>query len=332
MRHISELSKILSTQIAMDKRKLDCLASVILAMIQIRTVNLTELALCIASKAKPKSTYRRLQRLLSTFTVQPESIGCWLLSWFYEEGEQIDLSMDRTHWKLGKIHLNFLVIAVPYKRMAIPIIWVLLPKAGNSKTSERIALLERLFRYLPKTRVRGLLCDREFVGKRWFKWLIKKNIRFYIRVKHNYLTSTQTGKETTVSALFYALPRGEIQALHGKRSLLGCRLYLTGARLESGELMVIASQFNDGCAITAYLERWEIETFFENAKSRGFNLESTHVTDCKKLERLMTILAISACWAYRAGTLKIDQGELIKLKKHGRPAVSGLHEELRTNC
>ena len=321
-RYISELSNILNTVFPMDKRRREGLAGFILAMIQVRTVNLAELSLCITGPAKVSSTYRRLQRLLSTLTVCPPQLGCWLLDWFYESDENIYLAMDRTNWRWGKVNINFLVVGVPYKRMAIPLVWVLLPKQGNSNTDERIALLEQLFQYLPKDRLKGLLCDREFVGEYWFRWLLKQEIPFYIRVKHNYLTSTRRGKETTVEALFYPFPRVHQQVLEGKRRLLGCHVYLTGSRLDSGELMVIASHATERCAITTYLERWELEILFEKLKSRGFNFESTHVTDPKKLERLMAILAIAACWAYRAGTWRIDEGELIRVKKHGRPGIS----------
>jgi hypothetical protein len=321
-RYISELTDILKVPFPMDKRKRECLAGFILAVIQVRTVNLAELALCITGNAKPSSAYRRLQRLLSTLPLCSAQLGCWLLGWFYDEDDQFYLSMDRSNWRWGKININFLVIGVPYKRMAIPLLWVMLPKQGNSNTDERIALLKELFRFLPSHRVKGLLGDREFVGKRWFEWLEKREIAFYIRVKQNYLTTTCNGQETTVEALFYHLAPGEKQALKTKRSLFGRRVYLTGSRLESGELMVIASLHADTCAITAYLERWEIETLFENLKSRGFDFESTHITDTGKLERLMGVLAIAACWAYRSGMWRIDEGELIRVKKHGRPAVS----------
>jgi len=35
------------------------------------------------------------------------------------------------------------------------------------------------------------------------------------------------------------------------------------------------------------IKRWQIETLFKAFKSSGFNIESTHVTDQKKLEKLL---------------------------------------------
>ena len=323
MRQINELAKILKGPFPIDKRRVTFLAQVVLGLLQVCSVNLTQLALGVATNQQASSAYRRLRRLLSDLDVCPERIGCWLLSWFLPADEPLYLAIDRTNWQWGKANINFLVIAVPYKRMAIPVAWALLPKKGNSNPGERTVLLERLFRYLPKSRVQGILADREFVGKDWWHWLAAQELPFFIRVKDNLrVTRGRGGKGTLIRRLFEGLPRGHRQRLRDTYHVLGQKVTLTGSRLISGELMVIASSHRDRCAITAYLERWEIETLFENLKSRGFDLEATHLTDLKKLERLLTLVAMAACWAYRVGEWRIEQGELIQLKTHGRPSVS----------
>lgn len=322
MKHISELSNILRTQLPFNKRKLECLAQVMMGMISCRTVNLTQLADTLYGEAKSPSKYRRLQRLFSQWSMTTDGLGVWLISWFYDVDEAITLTMDRTNWQWGKAKINFLVIGVVYKRMAIPLMWTLLPKKGNSNCQERIAIVERVLKYIKKSRIKNLLCDREFVGGAWFKWLQKEEIPFKIRIKHNYVTETSTGKETTIEALFYNLPLGQKRVIRGQRTITGCKVFLTGSRLQSGDLMVIASHDQEGCSIELYCERWEIETLFENLKSRGFDLECTHITHHDRLNALLTVVALAACWAYRVGEWRIDQGHLIKIKKHGRPEKS----------
>jgi hypothetical protein len=73
--------------------------------------------------------------------------------------------MDRTNWKLGKLNINILTLAYAHEGVAVPLLWCLLSKAGNSATHERIALLERL---MPLERTEVLLADWEFIGKDWF--------------------------------------------------------------------------------------------------------------------------------------------------------------------
>lgn len=324
MRHISELEDILPTQLDWDKRKLNCAVQVIIAMVVARTVCLSSLAKQLTGSSLLSSRYRRIQRLLHEWPEGTDWLGPWLLSWFYSPFELISLTMDRTNWKFGKTNINFLVVGVTYKRMAIPIMWSLLPKRGNSNYEERTSLLNRVLKYINRERIKNLLCDREFVGHLWFDWLLKQRIPYKIRVKDNYIVLTKGGKETTVEALFYNLPRGKKMALEGKRKITRSRVgvYLSASRLESGELMVVASDSPDEDAIDAYCERWEIETLFENLKSRGFDLEATHIVEPKRLSALMTLISIAACWCYRVGEWLIEEGHLIKVKRHGRPSVS----------
>ena len=325
MKHISELQQILRSQWAIDKRKLECMACLITAMISFRTVNLTQLVKGLPKKAKMSSRYRRVQRFLSSWSATSHDwLGPWLLSWFFDEKESLSLTMDRSNWQWGKSHINFLMVAVVYKRMAIPLLWTLLPKKGNSNCEERAFLIRRVLKYIPLCRIKNLLCDREFVGHDWLSWLMDERIPFKIRVKDNYLTLTSGGAETTVAALFHDLKPGEQKSIKGQRAITHhkTKVYLTGSRLVSGKLMVVASNEPSEGAIESYCERWEIETLFQNLKSRGFDFEATHLIDHDRLDALMSLAVIAGCWCYRVGEWQIEQGELIKLKKHNRPSKS----------
>jgi len=50
-----------------------------------------------------------------------------------------------------------------------------------------------------------------------------------------------------------------------------------------------------------YQKRWQIETLFKAFKSSGFNIENTHVTDQKRLEKLFMIVMIALVWCYKIG-------------------------------
>ncbi len=74
-------------------------------------------------------------------------------------------------------------------------------------------------------------------------------------------------------------------------------------------------------ALDFYRARWEIETLFSCFKTRGFNFESTHVTDFERLSRIFTVLAFTLCWIHNVGELLNCQKQ-IPVKKHGRKAKS----------
>ena len=50
----------------------------------------------------------------------------------------------------------------------------------------------------------------------------------------------------------------------------------------------------------AYRKRWAIECLFGVARTRGLNLEDTRLTDPKKLDLLMGLVALALAWAARA--------------------------------
>ena len=73
--------------------------------------------------------------------------------------------------------------------------------------------------------------------------------------------------------------------------------------------------------IGEYRRRWQIETLFGCLKSRGFDLEQTHLRDSERLEKLLGLLALAVCWSWLAGE-KIRQTKPITVKKHGRRSKS----------
>jgi hypothetical protein len=46
--------------------------------------------------------------------------------------------LDRTNWKLGSKDINILALAIVYQGFAFPLLFTMMPKFGNSSTSERI--------------------------------------------------------------------------------------------------------------------------------------------------------------------------------------------------
>ncbi len=85
--------------------------------------------------------------------------------------------------------------------------------------------------------------------------------------------------------------------------------------------MILASNIKFKNPQAIYKKRWEIEVMFQALKGRGFNLEKTHITNPKKIDRLIFLLTIAFCWMYKIGEIK-NQEKPIEIKKHGRLAKS----------
>ena len=53
--------------------------------------------------------------------------------------------------------------------------------------------------------------------------------------------------------------------------------------------------------IEDYYQRWHIETLFGCLRSRGFDLEVTHITELDHMDRLIGILALAFTWCLLTG-------------------------------
>lgn len=118
---------------------------------------------------------------------------------------------------------------------------------------------------------------------------------------------------------------GEVGAVHelGRRRVFGrtdcLALFVSGMRLADGDYLIVISDraASRGDLVQEYAGRWGIETLFGALKSRGFDLEATHLRESERLSRLLSVLALAFCWAYVCGEWLFDQKPW-KAKKHGR--------------
>ena len=241
---------------------------------------------------------------------------------FLPHDKKYFLSMDRTNWKFGQSNINILTVGIVYKGVAFPIAWKLLNKRGNSNWEERIEVVSNAIKRLGLQNCKGILADREFIGRKWISWLVKENIPFWIRVKKNTSVETTKGKNISVSLIFKSI-KNRPKKYKNSLILFGENLFVSA--IKSGkdpkEKVLILSNKYDDTAIEIYKKRWAIETLFGFLKSKGFDLEATHMTDFKKLESLFGLVSIAFSWAFFVGEF-LEKENPIPIKKHGRKALS----------
>jgi transposase len=233
--------------------------------------------------------------------------------------EKCVLIMDRTNWKWGKKTINILMLSIEHFGIAIPLFWTILDKDGTSSSEDRMDLLKRVIRKLGPENIKVLLADREFIGGLWFRFLIEEKIPFVIRVKQNFMAERiRSG---------YEVPRELLKELGRKKRHINHSIVLWGHALfasvehakNAKEPMIVVSNKAFPDPLDLYRWRWGIETLFGCLKSRGFRMEDTHMVESFKIEKLIFILTIAFCWAYKTGELKAREEPII-VKKHGRKA------------
>lgn len=319
MSHIFALKGSLKDHLPWHGARLSFLAMFLIALLKVKTVNLTEIATALNPKAKISSNYRRLQRFFSEFEVDYEVLAKLMVSLLPRPAPGYLLSLDRTNWQFGHYSINLLVLAIVHNGVAFPVYWTFLDKKGNSNTSERIALMQKFMATFGKGSIAALVADREFVGQKWFNYLRQEQLLFRIRIRQNFQVAKRN-KLVPVMALFQHLAVGEQLLLSRKRLILGQPLYLIGLRLEDEYLLIVTNQ-KPATALEDYAKRWNIETLFGILKSRGFRLEETHLSQPEAINKLLALLALATVWAFKVGEW-LHQHQPLKLKKHGRLAKS----------
>jgi hypothetical protein len=320
MANIRPLERTLMLNVAWNKARINFLAKFLIALIQVRTVNLAEIASAFCGPASADSSYKRIQRFLRGFDISYSCIARFVVKLVGLPAPWV-LSIDRTDWCLTSTPINILTLGICYKGAAFPLLWIMLEKRGCSDDAERIALLSEFDRLFGFDSIDFLCADREFVSKKLFAYMKNNRIDFRIRLRANTLISNRRGQMVRATRLFSRCRIGEAIELKEARRVIGQHLHITGMRLKGGQYLIVASGEQPAQAIEDYARRWEIETLFGCFKKRGFCLEETRLREAERLKKMVALLALAFCWAHKVGEW-VSQDKPLAIKQHGRKAKS----------
>lgn len=319
MDHSKALQAQIQQHLPWHRARTTFIAKFILALILVRTVNHSILASVLNGRVEVASNAKRIHRFFKDFAF-PTEVFTRLILALLPQKEDFVLTLDRTDWKLGEKPINILMLGIAYKGIAFPVIWMVLPKAGISNTGERIALLQRFFTLVDPSFVLAIVADREFIGHDWFRYLKSKKVLFVMRIKKNALIGSK-GRTRPAWAVFANAEHRHATVLPKRCWVYGVRLFLVATRQDDGELVIVACTAKPELALAYYSCRWECETLFASLKTRGFNLEDSHLTDGDRLEKLVALLALAFTWAHLVGEW-VHERSPIRLKNHGYRAKS----------
>ena len=321
------LSEAVCKHIPLSPTRRETLAWLALLFVQHGTICLWRLAAHVATPATTDSVRRRFYRFFQHVELDGAMMARVVAELLGMTGKRWFLVMDRTNWEFGKTTINILMVSVIWNGMGIPLVWTLLPSAGNSNTQARTDLLERLLKAFPDLKIASLMGDREFIGNAWMSYLCTRKIPFVLRLRENQHV-VRAGYDTwSIADIARCLAKGDTMLIKG-----WCRLghgadnhsplvRIIIMRLRTNELLALACPGNPRGALASYRQRWTIETLFANLKTKGFNLEDTHITAPAKLSSLLAVLALTVTLCAKSG-VAVARFQPIRIKKHGRKAQS----------
>lgn len=296
-----------------NQARTKCLALIVCSLLRHRTVNLTILATENLCGTKNESCYRRFQNFFLRSNLPLDGIASMVLKKLPCSKEGWTLAMDRTNWKHGKCHINILTVGVVVNKVAIPIAWKVLPQAtkrGNSNTKQRIGIMSEVLKLFPSQKIKVLTMDREFGSKLWLSWLNEQKVDFVVRIKSEV-------KINTIPAFHYRGTQNSKKMV----SALDLELFfaskpITVNNRRDGHLDVLSNRFSGKEALELYRQRWAIEQLFSHLKKRGFDLESTHITDAAKLEKLFALVTLAFVYSFAWGAhLRTTQKQTKAMKR-----------------
>ena len=121
----------------------------ICALCKVQVVCFEKFASGFENNCSSDSSLRRIQRFMADYTLDKDLIARLIFALLPHE-PPYSIAMDRTNWKFGQTNINILVLAIVYKGVAFPILFKLMPKRGNSNTTERIQIINYYIRLFGK--------------------------------------------------------------------------------------------------------------------------------------------------------------------------------------
>ena len=304
------------------------MARLIRALLTLTTTNLADLALVMKPQVKTRSTYRRLQRFFAGFAFEYRQFGQFLLRLVPASPPYV-VVCDRTEWHFGATSVNVLMIGIAHKGIAFPISWTVLSHAGGSGATEHTDLLDRFLEVIEAEQIHALVADREFTGSDLLRGLKERSVPFAIRLKSDRRVGPSS-KEYSLPARMLMRPLSEGQSRRLDKSfeeacvLGGAKsvpVQVVGKRLADGSMLILAARGIEGEDIfEVYRKRWEILALFAALKSRGFDLEATHLTGPERIRKLLGMLALAYTWARLVGFDRKRREGPPRLCANGYPA------------
>lgn len=310
----NELQQKIQAHVLLHGARVAFMMKFVMAVVVVRGVTVTTVASVLNPKVLLESNEKRIGRFFKQVELEGESFARLMLS-LLPAKDKLILTLDRTTWELGSVCINVLMSGIAYKGLAFPLLWVLLDEKGNSDTNERLALVDKMLTLVDAGSIEAIVADREFTGKDWFQGLRERKLIFVMRVRNNTLIVSK-GKARSAQQRFAHLKGQEVYICPKRCWVFGLRLHIAVTKSKEGELVVLVCNAEPDKALLRYAYRWQIETLFSALKTRGFNLEHTHLTQPTRLNTLLALLALAFAWAHLVGEWCYEQRPL-KPKAHG---------------
>jgi hypothetical protein len=301
-------------------RHLNTLAALISGIVGGKSTQLPQIAAKVPDASKPESRVKRFSRWFDNDSIREE---VYFLPYAevllrHVALQTVVLVMDGSGVGRGCCALMMHVI---YKGRALPLTWRVrqCPK-GHWPEDLHIALVELVLELIPAGTKVVFLGDGEFDGMKLQETMHEAGWWYACRTSKGN-TATWDDETFHVDELGACIKPGrliELKEVALTRDAYGPVLLLCcWAQGHAEPLYLVSNMSSAEEAIEYYTKRFRIETFFSDQKSRGFNIQKSHLTDPQRLSRLLIAVCLAYIWVIYLGSLCDKEGwrEIIHRKK-----------------
>lgn len=294
----------------LDVRHMKTLAWMMVGLIETGLINLTQWAPFVHGRAVfAQSSVRRFARWLDNERIDVHKlygplIQQALTSW---GAHTLYLALDTSMlWEQYCV----IRISLIYRGRAIPLVWQVIEHASSSVAYETYqALLDKAATLLPLNCTVVFLADRGFADTALMSHATRLGWHWRIRIKSCFIVYRRGQRRLKLSN--YELKPGQAhfwQHVHITAERYG-PVYLALAHLaENGKRwLVVSAEPTNLTTLDAYGLRFDIEENFLDAKSNGFQLESSLLRSADALTRLGFVLALTTLYLVAQGTEVVKQ-------------------------
>jgi hypothetical protein len=306
------------------EQHLNTLAALICGIVGARHVHFAQIAEHAPLRArKNESVISRFRRFVKHDAITPEAMWLPFASAVVAglAHTPLTLVLDGTVAGRGCV---VLMASVLYRGRAIPLLWTVVKgKKGHLPQELHCSLIRRLEEIIPATATVVVLGDGEFDGVE-----LQASIR---AARWDYVC--RTGSNITISAHDHVFTVGDLPIARGK-SVAISDVEMTLARYgpvlvmgvwdedQDTPIYLISSLTDADTAVEHYRKRFRIECLFANHKSRGFQIQKSHLSDPARLSRLLIATSLAYLWMHAVGVFAQEQGWVSQFHRTDRCDLS----------
>lgn len=262
---------------------------------------------------KIPSLTNRLHRFLSNWRLSPSAYYSPLAEQLLRSfsGQKLCLVIDTT--RVGFNH-RALVVGLAYRKRTLPLAWsVHQGRKGRVAVNKQLALLRYVYQLVPCDCDVHLVGDSGFRSSGLLRWLSDHEWHFIIRYPRN--TNVRLANGAWLSLADIPVQEGDTQVFGWvwvtQTNPFGpVWLVMHWADGEEEPWFLVSNYDSDRPTplIRAYKNRMWMEEMFGDMKGHGFDLESTHLRDKHRIERLMLGVCIAFVWLITLGSWVVKNG------------------------